>query len=385
MRHELWDYLGSPYAIPGEDRCHEPPTPRRPDPMRSSTSAVRPSSSTTRASGSCPTPPSIRRAETYRIGKFPLKKLTNPAVSVAKVGKVDAVLLTHDTHADNFDDAGRKLAGRAGTVISTPTAAKRLPGAIGLRPWHTTTLQGRDGITVTITATPARHAMFGVHLFAGPVTGFLVTAPGRSIVYITGDNVSRKAIRRVARNAVVDVAILHAGAPKFRSSGPIRFCMTAKQAARAARTLRARRLIVVHSEGWAHFSETMADVDTAFSTPELQAARIVAPMGKRVEIAEGFDCRLPTRPGDRKRIHRQGSRLHPELIRSALARPTFQPVRSEDGSREYRRGPQPQRRSSDERRSGHLHPEPRRRGHQLVQHRRRPAYAASAAAAPGHA
>jgi L-ascorbate metabolism protein UlaG (beta-lactamase superfamily) len=220
----------------------------------------------------------------HRIGKLPLTKLAGPAIAAAKVGKVDAVLLSHDTHADNFDSAGRELAAKAGVVITTKAATGRLPGAIGLRRWHTTTLTGVGGVTVTIMATPARHAAFGPHLLAGPVTGFLVTAPKRSAVYITGDNVSRRAAARVATRAVIDVAVLHAGAPKFRSSGPIRYCMTAKQAARAAQVLRARRLIVVHAEGWGHFSETEADVDAAFSTPALQAARIVAPMGKRVEI-----------------------------------------------------------------------------------------------------
>lgn len=220
----------------------------------------------------------------YVIGRLPLTKLTGPAMSVAKVGKVDAVLLTHDTHADNLDNTGRELASKAGVIVTTRAAAGRLPGAIGLQRWHTTTLTGVDGVPVTIMATPARHAAWGAHWFAGPVTGFLVTAPKRSAVYITGDNVSRRAIARVATRAVIDVAILHAGAPKFHASGPIRFCMSAKQAARAAQTLRARRLIVVHAEGWGHFSETEADVDAAFSTPALRAARIVVPKGTRVEI-----------------------------------------------------------------------------------------------------
>ncbi|MBN2177240.1 MAG: MBL fold metallo-hydrolase [Demequinaceae bacterium] len=226
---------------------------------------------------------------TYRLGRLRLKKLAKPAVSLSKVGWVDAVLLSHDTHPDNFDDAGRELAAKAGKTITTPAATKHLSRAIGLHPWHTETFEGRDRVVVTVTAVPARHAMWGAHWLAGPVTGFLVSAPGRSIVYFTGDNVSRKAIRQVAHAAVVDVAVLHAGAPRFRRTGPIRYCLTAKQAARAAKRLRARRVLIVHSEGWEHFSETMADVDAAFSTPELEAVRIVAPMGKRVEIQGGLD------------------------------------------------------------------------------------------------
>ena len=34
------------------------------------------------------------------------RKLTGPAVAVEDIGPIDAVLLTHEHHADNLDDAG---------------------------------------------------------------------------------------------------------------------------------------------------------------------------------------------------------------------------------------------------------------------------------------
>lgn len=53
-------------------------------------------------------------------------KLTSPAIEPGDIGKIDAVLLSHDQHEDNLDQAGRALLPSAGKVITTSTAAKRL-------------------------------------------------------------------------------------------------------------------------------------------------------------------------------------------------------------------------------------------------------------------
>jgi L-ascorbate metabolism protein UlaG (beta-lactamase superfamily) len=47
------------------------------------------------------------------------RKLTGPAVAAADLGPVDAVLLTHDQHADNLDEAGRSLLASVSTVVTT--------------------------------------------------------------------------------------------------------------------------------------------------------------------------------------------------------------------------------------------------------------------------
>ena len=64
------------------------------------------------------------------------RKVSGPALAVADVLPVDVVLLSHDHHADNLDDAGRALLPSAGTVVTTRAGAGRLAaGARGLRPW----------------------------------------------------------------------------------------------------------------------------------------------------------------------------------------------------------------------------------------------------------
>nr|BFE71810.1 hypothetical protein GCM10020092_051110 [Actinoplanes digitatis] len=79
---------------------------------------------------------------TYRFGwGTASRKLTGPAVPAESLGTIDAVLLTHDHHADNLDDAGRALLPSAGRVVTTVVGARRLgPATTGLAPWRTTRL-----------------------------------------------------------------------------------------------------------------------------------------------------------------------------------------------------------------------------------------------------
>src|SRR6478735_5839606 len=88
---------------------------------------------------SCLTDPTFDEPGDYD-GPVVLHKLTGPAVAADALGPVDVVLLSHDQHFDNLDRAGRALLGSIPTVLSTPDAARRIPGVRGLEPWQTTTI-----------------------------------------------------------------------------------------------------------------------------------------------------------------------------------------------------------------------------------------------------
>jgi L-ascorbate metabolism protein UlaG (beta-lactamase superfamily) len=63
---------------------------------------------------------------TYRFGwGTSSRKTTGPAIASAELGPIDAVLLTHDHHADNLDDAGRALLPTVPIVVTTTTGAAR--------------------------------------------------------------------------------------------------------------------------------------------------------------------------------------------------------------------------------------------------------------------
>lgn len=115
-----------------------------------------------------------------------------------QVGRLDAVLLSHDHHFDNLDNAGRALLPSASVTYTTSSGAQRLGGnAVGLAPFETRLLKRSNGKKLSVTATPARHGPIGVD--AGDVVGFAigVDQPG-DLVYVTGDTLWFKRTAEVA-------------------------------------------------------------------------------------------------------------------------------------------------------------------------------------------
>src|ERR1700743_1882230 len=89
-------------------------------------------------------------------GKPAYHKTEGPAKT--DIGKIDAVLLSHDQHGDNLDNAGREFLPAVGTVLTTPAGAKRLGGnAKGLAPWESASFKSPAGDEIVVTGTPARH------------------------------------------------------------------------------------------------------------------------------------------------------------------------------------------------------------------------------------
>ena len=87
-----------------------------------------------------------------------LRKLAGPALPAGQVDPVDAVLLSHDHHADNLDRAGRALLSRAARVLTTAAGAERLgAGATGLQAGDHVDLERPGGGRVRVTAVLAEH------------------------------------------------------------------------------------------------------------------------------------------------------------------------------------------------------------------------------------
>jgi L-ascorbate metabolism protein UlaG (beta-lactamase superfamily) len=123
------------------------------------------------------------------------RKLSGPAVPLSSLGPVDAVLLTHDQHADNFDFSGRSFLPSVPVVVTTPVAARRHGGnAVGLQPFASE--QVGD---VSVSATPSRHGPAWSVPIVGPSTGFaLRLGESPSVVWISGDTVVFPGVLSVA-------------------------------------------------------------------------------------------------------------------------------------------------------------------------------------------
>jgi L-ascorbate metabolism protein UlaG (beta-lactamase superfamily) len=203
-----------------------------------------------------------------RDGRRILTKTAAPAASPADLGRVDVVLLSHDEHPDNLDNAGRALLADVPLTLTTPGGGERL-GAKGLADWESVELDG-----VTVTGVPAIHGpgtRAEVEPVSGQVVGFVLTGEGLPTVYVSGDNASLDAVREIAaRFGPVDTAILFAGAPRI----PVLYdggllVLDSVQAAEAAAILGASRVVPVHYNSWTHFTEGRDELVAAFTAAGL--------------------------------------------------------------------------------------------------------------------
>jgi len=71
-------------------------------------------------------------------------------------------------------------------------------------------------------------------------------------------------VAEVARRMPVGLALLFMGAARVREVGPAHLTFTASEAVDAARAFDDAVIAPLHYEGWAHFSESRADIEAAF-------------------------------------------------------------------------------------------------------------------------
>lgn len=219
------------------------------------------------------TDPTLDPAGTeYPTDAYTLKQWEGPAISADQLGKVDAVLLSHDHHYDNLDHAGRQALAGAAQVLTTVEGADRLGGhAVGLAVWQSVEIAGPAGRTVRVTGTPARHGPSGGD--RGPVTGFVLAftdAPNDSL-YVSGDTVWYDGIEEIARRFNITAAVFFMGAATVNAAGPTHLTMTAEEGVRAARLFDKAAILPLHYSGWEHFSESPDDIQRAFVRAGLQS------------------------------------------------------------------------------------------------------------------
>jgi len=214
----------------------------------------------------------------YPIGTRTLTK-TQPASG--EPGPIDVVLLSHDQHPDNLDNAGRAFTATVPLVLCTPVTAERLTGQTHALPeWTHIDLPRPDGHgSLRITAVPAQHGPDGTTHLTGPVTGFMVHGESLPTVYVSGDNASIRVVEEIAaRFPSIDIALLFGGAARTPLLGDANLTLDAAGMVEATRILGASTVIPLHVDSWAHFTEGLDDVQAAFADAGLSGV-IWLPVG----------------------------------------------------------------------------------------------------------
>lgn len=231
------------------------------------------------------TDPTFDQPGKYPIGSRALVKTARPGFSPQELGAVDAVLLSHDQHPDNLDNAGRTFLASAPVVFTTPEAAERLGGnARALLSWETDELRCPNGGLLRVTGVPARHGPVGCEPLTGQVTGFVLSGTNLPTTYVSGDNASLDLVREVAeRCGPIEVALIFAGAARTPLvDAPL--TLTSAEAAEAAGILGARTVVPLHIEGWEHFTEGPDMVVEAFAAAGLSHLLVALAPGNSATV-----------------------------------------------------------------------------------------------------
>ncbi|MDX3114777.1 MULTISPECIES: MBL fold metallo-hydrolase [Streptomyces] len=209
-------------------------------------------------------------------GAYPsgLAKTAPASVAPGDLGRIDVVLLSHDEHDDNLDASGRALLAEVPLTLTTPGGAGRLGGAARpLKDWESIELDRPGGGTVTVTGVPALHgpgAREDLEPVVGEVVGFVLSGAGLPTLYVSGDNAQLSLVHEIAeRFGPVDTAVLFAGAVRTDLLDRRLLTLDSAQAAEAARILGARRIVPVHFDSWAHFTEGREHLVDAFTAAGL--------------------------------------------------------------------------------------------------------------------
>lgn len=215
----------------------------------------------------------------------------DPGLRVKEIGRIDLVLLSHDQHRDNFDQAGLDVARRAGTIQTTVAGARRLMrkglrNVVGLAPGDYFEYSGGGGV-LRLMATAARHGYTGTNWLAGDVIGFVLDHATLGRAYITGDTVWFDRLTDIRRGGPIDFLFAHLGAARFGStvlSRWLRWSMNAEEAVRLAKALDVARVLPIHFEGWSHYTEGRDAVADRFAAAGLADRLIWLPRGSRVQL-----------------------------------------------------------------------------------------------------
>ncbi|WP_214401945.1 MBL fold metallo-hydrolase [Pseudonocardia lacus] len=161
----------------------------------------------------------VRRGQRVHLGYgLTSKRRTEPAMRIADLPDLDAVLLSH-LHGDHFDRVAKRDLPREPRVLTTTHAARRLDRwgfhPVGLDTWQEHVLR-RGPEVLRVTSVPGRHGPVGVHRLLPPVMGSVLDLErdGRRVlrVYVTGDTLNVPELRAVQeRFPDVDVMVAHLG------------------------------------------------------------------------------------------------------------------------------------------------------------------------------
>ncbi len=184
-------------------------------------------------------------------GRAPNPTVPLPMAVDRLLADVDAVLASH-LHQDHFDQAAMDIIHKYFPIYGQPEDEERLRTA-GFEKVYPIGAAVSVG-SATITRTGGSHGTGQWARDLGPVSGFVLAAPGETTVCWAGDTIWCDMVRDVIREHRPDIIIVHACGAVLQDSGPI--VMDAEHVAKVCREEPDAVVVAVHMEALDHATVT---------------------------------------------------------------------------------------------------------------------------------
>jgi L-ascorbate metabolism protein UlaG (beta-lactamase superfamily) len=113
----------------------------------------------------------------------------------------------------------------------------------------------------------------------------VITTSNRTTIYVSGDTIPFAGTDKIAsRYAPVDLAILHLGRAQIDALDGLKVSLSADEAICYAQALGARKVLPIHFEGWAHFTEGQDQAVSAFAASEIASRTLWLRSGETAVI-----------------------------------------------------------------------------------------------------
>jgi L-ascorbate metabolism protein UlaG (beta-lactamase superfamily) len=197
------------------------------------------------------------------------RRRTDPAMEIADLPPLDAVVLSH-LHGDHFDRVAREGLAKDVPIITTPASADRLRewgfSAVALKTWGSHTLRSPAGDVLRITATPGRHAKGPLRALLPPVMGsvweYEPSSAAPLSMYVTGDTLVVDDLREIpVRHPSLDLGLWHLGGtriPGILGLGVL-VTMDGAQGADLLEVVRPRVTVPIHYDDYGVFTSPLQD------------------------------------------------------------------------------------------------------------------------------
>lgn len=227
------------------------------------------------------------------------RRLTEPALQPEDLPDLDVVVLSH-AHGDHWDRRARAGLDRSLPVVTTHQSAKVLrrqgfAGALGLGRWGVHHVE-KDGASLTITATPARHAsgVLGALLpdVNGHVLDFSDPAAGGTLrlrLWLSGDTLVFFGLDQIAQRwPDLDVGVLHLGGTRIPAGLPFGPMVTldGEGGAEAVDRVRPRTVVPVHVDDFTVFTSPRSDFVGALGRRGLGDRLLLVERGQTVALPQ---------------------------------------------------------------------------------------------------